>query len=104
MGLMVVLGNGEHGLWFCCLIIDDGFGIHYVLCDVLVVVAHKVVEGVAGIPMEPAAGKILVLGFFTWGFGMLASILHMIFQVVIGMVEVCKWGLFLELKLWNVHS
>ena len=109
MDLMVVLGFVEHSWWFCCLILDGSFGNHYVLCDVLVVVAHKVVEGVAGDPLEPVAENIMVLLlmvllFLTWGFGMLAMNLHTVFQVVIGILEVCKWGLFHDLILRKVLS
>ena len=50
MGLMVVLGDVEHSLWICCLIFDSSFGNHDVLCVFHVVVADKVVEGVAGNP------------------------------------------------------
>ena len=48
------------------------------------------------------AENILKLIFLPWEFEWLAWILQMILQVVIGIVEVCNWGLFLELKLWNL--
>ena len=60
------------------------------------VVADNVVEDVA------VAENILELICLELKFGWLVLILGIIFQVVLGIVEDCKWGLFLELKLWNL--